>query len=55
MCHSAVLQDLFTVLPDDFVHLGGDEANTACWASSPEIVSVGRRRLQYWLFTPELP
>jgi hexosaminidase len=35
----AVLKDLFTVLSDDFVHLGGDEADTSCWGKSPEITA----------------
>lgn len=25
------------LFPDDFLHLGGDEVNTACWSSSPVI------------------
>jgi len=33
----AVLRDLFTVLPDAFVHLGGDEVDTTCWDSTPRI------------------
>ena len=27
------------LFPDDFLHLGGDEVDTTCWAQSPEIVA----------------
>ena len=33
----AVLKDLTSVLPDAYLHLGGDEANTACWSQSSRI------------------
>jgi N-acetyl-beta-hexosaminidase len=32
-----VLKDLASVLPDEYIHLGGDEANTACWEQSKAI------------------
>ena len=38
---AAVLKDLVSVLTDAYVHLGGDEANTACWSQSPRIRSDG--------------
>jgi hypothetical protein len=37
MSAEAVLKDLFTVLPDGYVHLGGDEVTTACWTKSERI------------------
>lgn len=33
----AVLKDLFTVLPDEYVHLGGDEVTTSCWNNTQRI------------------
>ena len=33
----AVLRDLFTVLPDAYVHLGGDEVSTDCWSSTARV------------------
>lgn len=33
----AVLGDLSSVLPDEFFHLGGDEADTSCWTTSERI------------------
>eukprot|EP00040_Diaphanoeca_grandis_P020052 m.106396 g.106396 ORF g.106396 m.106396 type:complete len:675 (+) comp27718_c0_seq3:243-2267(+) len=33
----AVLTDLFAVLPDAFVHLGGDEVDTTCWSKTQRI------------------
>jgi len=35
----AVLRDVTSVLDDDFIHLGGDEAATACWLSTPRIAA----------------
>ena len=32
-----MLKDLASVLPDEYIHLGGDEANTACWEQSKAI------------------
>jgi hexosaminidase len=31
---SAVLQQLVTLFPDQFMHLGGDEVQYECWANS---------------------
>lgn len=39
----AVLRDLFTVLPDAFVHLGGDEVDTGCWAKTQRIADWMQR------------
>ena len=35
----AVLVDLFSVLPDAFVHLGGDEVETGCWQHTERIAT----------------
>ena len=35
----AVLRDLVSVLPDEYVHLGGDEADTRCWSQSQRIAA----------------
>lgn len=40
----AVLSDLFTVLPDAFVHLGGDEVSTKCWENTPHVAAWMRSR-----------
>ena len=34
----SVLEDLFTVFPDGFVHLGGDEVSTHCWNTTAHVV-----------------
>ena len=34
-----VLKDLFSVFPDNFVHLGGDEVDTSCWSSTERIAA----------------
>lgn len=33
----AILQDLFAVLPDKFVHLGGDEVDYGCWNETAHV------------------
>eukprot|EP00095_Tigriopus_kingsejongensis_P003716 maker-scaffold36_size508890-snap-gene-4.13 protein:Tk03716 transcript:maker-scaffold36_size508890-snap-gene-4.13-mRNA-1 annotation:"hypothetical protein T265_05296" len=34
---TALLTELSEVFPDDFFHIGGDEVDTACWESNPDI------------------
>ena len=40
----SVLEDLFTVFPDGFVHLGGDEVSTHCWNTTAHVVDWMRSR-----------
>lgn len=32
-------QEVKETFPDVYVHIGGDEVNTQCWSSNPEIVA----------------
>ncbi|XP_052251885.1 beta-hexosaminidase subunit beta-like [Dreissena polymorpha] len=35
---SNLFAEIYDVFPDEFVHLGGDELHTDCWATNPSIV-----------------
>lgn len=38
-----LFKEVTNVFKDRFVHLGGDEVNTECWASNPEVVELFRK------------
>lgn len=37
--HASTPQAPSGLFPDNFLHLGGDEVDTSCWSSTPEIAS----------------
>ncbi|XP_045194093.2 beta-hexosaminidase subunit beta-like [Mercenaria mercenaria] len=34
-----LFSEIYNVFPDNFVHLGGDELHSTCWATNPQIVA----------------